>query len=142
MSTPKTIQVDIVSAEKSMFSGKAESVVATAIYGEIGILPNHAPLLAELKPGEVRVHINSNKTEIFYVSGGMLEVQPDSITILADTALRAKDIDEGKALEAKQRAERILNEKHTEFDYAKARADIAMAAAQLRAIQKLRDKHH
>lgn len=135
-----TIQVDIVSAEKALFSGRAESVVATAIYGEIGILPNHAPLLAELKPGEVRVNLG-DKTEIFYISGGMLEVQPDCITVLADTGLRAKDIDEAHAVKAKQRAEQILTEKHTDFDYAKARAELAMAAAQLRAIQKLRDKH-
>ncbi len=141
MSTVKTIQVDIVSAEKALFSGRAESLVATAIYGEVGILPNHAPLLAELKPGEVRVKINENTTEIFYISGGMLEVQPDSVTVLADTAERAKDLDEAQALKAKQRAEQILHEKHTDFDYAKARAEIAMAAAQLRAIQKLRDKH-
>lgn len=141
MSTAKTIQVDIVSAEKALFSGRAESLVATAIYGEVGILPNHAPLLAELKPGEVRVKIDDTKTEIFYISGGMLEVQPDSVTVLADTAERAKDLDEAEALKAKQNAERILHEKHTDFDYAKARAEIAMAAAQLRAIQKLRDKH-
>jgi F-type H+-transporting ATPase subunit epsilon len=141
MSTVKTIQVDIVSAEKALFSGRAESLVATAIYGEVGILPNHAPLLAELKPGEVRVKINENTTEIFYISGGMLEVQPDSVTVLADTAERAKDLDEAQALKAKQNAERVLHEKHTDFDYAKARAEIAMAAAQLRAIQKLRDKH-
>ncbi|MFA6036560.1 MAG: F0F1 ATP synthase subunit epsilon [Legionellales bacterium] len=137
----KMIQVDIVSAEKALFSGKAESIVATAIEGEVGILPNHAPLLAELKPGEVRVNLGNDKIEIFYISGGMLEVQPDSVTILADTAERAKDLDEAKALQAQQRAEQILQEKHTDFDYAKARSELAMAAAQLRAIQKLRDRH-
>ncbi len=136
-----TIKVDIVSAEKALFSGEAQSVVATAVGGEMGILPNHAPLLAELKPGEVRLTISADKTEIFYISGGMLEVQPDCVTILADTALRAKDIDEAAAQKAQQRAEQILQEKHTDFDYAKARAELAMAAAQLRAIQKLRDRH-
>jgi F-type H+-transporting ATPase subunit epsilon len=135
-----TIQVDIVSAEKELFSGVAESVVATAIDGELGILPKHAPLLAELKPGEVRVNLGGGKIEIFYISGGMLEVQPDCVTVLADTALRAKDIDEAAALKAQQRAQQLLHEKHAEFDYAKARADLANAAAQLRAIQKLRDK--
>lgn len=137
----KMIQVDIVSAEKALFSGKAQSVVATAIEGEVGILPNHAPLLAVLKPGEVRVSLGNNKIEIFYISGGMLEVQPDSVAILADTAERAKDLDEAKALQAQKQAEQMLHEKHTDFDYAKARAELAMAAAQLRAIQKLRDKH-
>ncbi len=136
-----TIQVDIVSAEKALFSGKAESVVATAVFGEVGILPKHAPMLAELKPGEIRLNLGGGKTEIFYISGGMLEVQPDGVTVLADTALRAKDIDEAQALKAQQRAEQVLHEKHTDFDYAKARAELAMAAAQLRAIQKLRDKH-
>jgi F-type H+-transporting ATPase subunit epsilon len=135
------IQVDIVSAEKALFSGKAESVVATAVEGEVGILPHHAPMLAELKPGEVRLNLGEGKIEIFYISGGMLEVQPDCVTILADTAERAKDLDEAQALKAQQSAEQILQEKHTDFDYAKARAELAMAAAQLRAIQKLRDKH-
>lgn len=135
------IQVDIVSAEKALFSGKAESVVATAVEGEVGILPHHAPMLAELKPGEVRLNLGEGKIEIFYISGGMLEVQPDCVTILADTAERAKDLDEAQALKAQHSAEQLLQEKHTDFDYAKARAELAMAAAQLRAIQKLRDKH-
>lgn len=136
-----TIKVDIVSAEQALFSGEAESLVATAVEGELGILPKHTPLLAELKPGEVRVNIDAHKTEIFYISGGMLEVQPDSVTVLADTALRAKDIDEAAALKAKQHAEQILKEKHTDFDYAKARAELIIAAAQLHAIQKLRERH-
>ncbi len=135
-----TIKVDIVSAEKELFSGQAISVVATAVGGELGILPKHTPLLAELKPGEIRVNISETQTEIFYISGGMLEVQPDGVTVLADTALRADDIDEAAAIQAKQRAEQMLHEQHTDFDYAKARAELAVAAAQLHAIQKLRER--
>jgi len=135
------IQVNIVSAENELFSGQAESLVATADFGEVGILPNHAPLLAELKPGQVRVNLDKDTQEIFYISGGMLEVQPECATVLADTALRAHDLDEAAAIKAKQSAEDLLQDTQAEFDYAKARAELANAAAQLAAIQKLRERH-
>lgn len=135
-----TIHVDIVSAENEIFSGAAEMVIAPAIMGEVGILPRHAPLLTQLKPGEVRVRMPGGQEESFYVSGGMLEVQPYIVTVLTDTALRAKDIDEAAALEAKQRAEQAIQDRTSEFEYAKAQAELAQAVAQLQAIQKLRDR--
>lgn len=133
-----TVHVDIVSAEASIFSGLAEMVIASAANGEVGILPRHAPFLTTLKAGEVRVKISKTQEEPFYVSGGLLEVQPHKITILADTAQRAHDIDEAAALEAKQRAEKLLSDKKSAFDYAKAQAELAEAMAQLRAIERLR----
>lgn len=135
-----TIHVDIVSAESEIFSGPAEMVFAPAIMGEVGILPRHAPLLTQLKPGEVRVRMPGGQEEFFYVSGGMLEVQPHVVTVLTDTALRAKDVDEAAALEAKQRAEQAIQDRTSEFEYAKAQAELAEAVAQLQAIQKLRDR--
>ncbi len=134
-----TIHVDIVSAEKAIFSGPAEMVFASAAMGDVGILPRHAPLLTPLKPGEVRIKKEGGDEEFFYVSGGMLEVQPHVVTVLADTAARAKDLDEAAALEAKQRAEQAMVDKTSEFEYAKAQIELAEAAAQLQAIQKLRD---
>jgi len=135
-----TIHVDIVSAENEIFSGPAEMVFAPAIMGEVGILPRHAPLLTQLKPGDVRVKLPDGQEEIFYVSGGVLEVQPHVVTVLSDTALRAKDVDEAAALEAKQRAEQAIQDRTSEFEYAKAQTELAEAVAQLQAIQKLRDK--
>jgi F-type H+-transporting ATPase subunit epsilon len=135
-----TIHVDIVSAENEIFSGPAEMVFAPAVMGEVGILPRHAPLLTQLKPGEVRLKLPGGQEEFFYVSGGMLEVQPHVVTVLTDTALRAKDVDEAAALEAKQRAEQALQDRASEFEYAKAQAELAEAVAQLQAIQKLRDR--
>lgn len=135
-----TIHVDIVSAETEIFSGSAEMVFAPAIMGEVGILPRHAPLLTQLKPGEVRLKLPGGDEEFFYVSGGMLEVQPHVVTVLTDTAMRAKDVDEAAALEAKQRAEQALQDRTSEFEYAKAQAELAEAVAQLQAIQKLRDR--
>jgi F-type H+-transporting ATPase subunit epsilon len=133
-----TIHVDIVSAEAAIFSGLAELVIAPAIQGEVGILPRHAPLLTQLREGEVRLKISSTREESFYISGGMLEVQPYKVTVLSDTALRAHDIDEAAALEAKQRAEKMLSDKKTDFEYAKAQAELTEAMLQLRAIEKLR----
>ncbi len=133
-----TIHVDIVSAEAQIFSGLAEMVIAPAEKGEVGILPRHAPLLTTLRAGDIRVKINAQEEEIFYVSGGMLEVQPHKVTVLSDTALRAHDLDEEAALEAKQRAEQLLQNRQAAFDYAKAQAELAEAIAQLRAIEKLR----
>lgn len=135
-----TIHVDIVSAEAEIFSGLAEMVFAPAVMGEVGILPSHAPLVTTLKPGEVRVRHPGGEEESFYVSGGMLEVQPHVVTVLSDTALRAHDLDEAAALEAKERAERALKDRQADIDEAKARAEFAQAAAQLQAIQRLRKK--
>ena len=133
-----TIHVDIVSAEGEIFSGAAAMVFAPAQMGDLGIAPNHAPLLTGLRPGGVRVQTPEGEELFFYVSGGMLEVQPDVVTVLADTAIRAENIDEAKALEAKRRAEDALAGQTAEFEYAKAQAELAEAIAQLRAIEKLR----
>ena len=134
----QTMQLDIVSAEKSIFSGAVEFVSARAVHGDVGILPRHAPLLVQLQPGEVRVKMPGGEEEYFYVAGGIMEVQPNIVTVLADTAARAKDLDEAAALEAKARAERALKDRSADIDYAKAQAELAAAMAQLRAIQNLR----
>ena len=134
-----TIHVDIVSAESSIFSGSANMVFAPGAMGDLGIMPRHTPLLTALKPGEVRVQTEEGE-ETFYVSGGILEIQPHVVTVLSDTALRAKDIDEAAALEAKQRAEDALKDKASEFEYAEAERQLAEAVAQLQTIQKLRKK--
>ena len=132
-----TVHVDIVSAEREIFSGQAEMVFAPLVTGEVGILPRHAPLLARMKPGEVRVKTATEELS-FYVSGGMLEVQPNVVTILADTAIRGADLDEARALEAKRAAEEAMKNRTANMDYAKAQAELAEAIAQLHAIQKLR----
>jgi F-type H+-transporting ATPase subunit epsilon len=132
-----TIHVDIVSAEKEIFSGLVEAVFASAIMGEVGIYPRHTPMLTRLKPGEVRVLVNG-KEEQFYVSGGMLEVQPHVVTVLADTAMRADDVDEAAALEAKADAEQALKDTDAKMDYAQAQAKLAEAMAQLRSIERMR----
>ena len=137
-----TLHVDIVSAETEIFSGTATMIFAPAEMGEVGIAPRHAPLLTRLKPGEVRVLTEGKEEQSFFVSGGMLEVQPHVVTILADTAIRAADIDEAQAVEAKERAEKMLADKTADIDYAKAQAELAQSIAQLRAIQKLREKAH
>jgi F-type H+-transporting ATPase subunit epsilon len=136
-----TIHVDIVSAEREIFSGVAELVVAPAEMGEVGIAARHAPFLTRLKPGEVRVKVSDHETQPFYISGGVLEVQPHLVTILADTAIRAKDIDEAAAMEAKRQAEEMLSDKSGRIDYAKAQAQLIEAMAQLRTIEKLRKGH-
>jgi F-type H+-transporting ATPase subunit epsilon len=133
-----TIHVDIVSAEGEIFSGEATMVFAPAEMGEVGIAPRHAPLLTGLKPGEVRVEVPDGEMQYFYVSGGALEVQPHRVTVLADTAARARDIDEAAALEAKQRAEEALKDREAKIDVARAQAELAEAMAQLRAIERLR----
>ena len=136
-----TMQVDIVSAEESLFSGVAEFVAAPSIMGEVGIYPRHAPMLTAIKPGSVRVKkAMSDEEEFFYVSGGILEVQPDVVTVLADTALRGADLDEAKALEAKHRAEEAMKNKDAVMEFAKAEAELAEAIAQLAAIEKLRKR--
>jgi F-type H+-transporting ATPase subunit epsilon len=134
-----TIHVDIVSAEGEIFSGLAEMVYAPAVMGEVGIAPRHTPLVTQLKPGEVRVETEGGKEmQHFYVSGGVLEVQPHMVTVLADTAIRAADLDEAAAQEAKRRAEDAMVNRTSEFEYAKAQAELAEAAAQLRAIERIR----
>lgn len=134
-----TINVDIVSAEGAIHSGSAEMVYAPAEMGEVGISPRHTPLVTRLKPGEVRVDEGHGKEQQhFYVNGGILEVQPHLVTVLADTAVRAADLDEAAALEAKQKAEEVLAGKRADFEYAKAQSELAEAVAQLRAIERLR----
>jgi F-type H+-transporting ATPase subunit epsilon len=133
-----TIHVDIVSAEGEIFAGEATMVFAPASGGEIGIAPRHAPLLTTLKSGEVRVRDLQGEEHLFWVGGGALEVQPHKVTVLADTAARAKDLDEAAALAAKQRAEEALRDRVGAMEIAEAQAELARAAAQLRAIEKLR----
>ena len=133
-----TIRVDIVSAEKEIFHGPAELVVATGEMGELGIAPRHAPLITRLKPGQVRVITPGGEEQFFYVSGGILEVQPQVVTILADTAIRAKDLDEAAARKAKEHAERILENRTDAMEVAQAQAELAQALAQLQALERLR----
>ncbi len=135
-----TIQVEIVSAKEKIFSGVAEMVYAPAVLGEVGVAPGHTPLISPLKAGEVRLDVGDQKEEFFFISGGILEVQPHVVTVLSDTAIRADDLNESAAIEAKQRAEAALADQNSEFDIAKAKAEIAIAAAQIAAIQKLRKR--
>ena len=135
-----TIHVDIVSAEREIFSGLAEMVFAPAELGEVGISPRHAPLITRLNPGEVRVKVSDDESYPFYISGGLLEVQPHLVTILADTAIRAKDIDEAAALNAKAKAEEALADKSGKMDYATAEAELAQAVMKLRTLDRLRKR--
>ena len=136
----KTIHVDIVSAEGQIFSGEASMVFVPGSRGDLGIAPRHAPLLTTLKAGEVRVQSEGAEEQSFYVGGGSLEVQPNRVTVLADTAARAKDLDEAAALAAKQRAEDAVRQRTDKMDIAEAQAELARAVAQLRAIERLRKK--
>jgi F-type H+-transporting ATPase subunit epsilon len=135
-----TVHVDIVSAEKEIFSGSVEMVFAPGELGELGISPRHAPLITKLNPGEVRVKISDTESYPFYISGGLLEVQPHLVTILADTAVRAKDIDEVAALEAKAKAEEALADKSGKLDYATAQSQLQQAVMQLRTLDRLRKR--
>jgi len=136
-----TIHCDIVSAEEQIYSGEAEFVVLPGIMGELGIYPRHTPLFTAIRPGAVRMRVpNQAQEEFVFVQGGFLEVQPHHITVLADTAIRAKDLDEAKALDAKRKAEEAMADRSAELDYARAQAELAEAVAQLSAIQKLRRK--
>lgn len=137
-----TFHLDIVSAESAIFSGLAEMVVATGALGELGIFPGHTPLLTSLKPGFVRVQEQGGKEVVFYISSGMLEVQPTVVTVLADTVVRADHLDEAAALAAKQQAEKMLTEKTAKREYAEALTELALATAQLQAIKQLRKKSH
>ena len=135
-----TVHCDIVSAEEAIFSGLVEMVIAHGALGDLGIAPGHAQLLTELKPGPVRVVVQGGEEQVYYVSGGFLEVQPSTVTILADTAVRAGDVDEAAAIEAQKAAEAALANQAGEFDYGRAAAQLAEAAAQLRTIQALKKK--
>jgi F-type H+-transporting ATPase subunit epsilon len=135
-----TVHVDIVSAESEIFSGLVEMIFAPASMGELGIAPGHTPLLTKLNPGEVRVKLAGGEEEAYYVSGGMLEVQPNVVTVLSDTAVRAADLDEAQALQARDHAREALKNQTTEVNYAAALAEYAEAAAQLQAIDRLRKR--
>ena len=136
---PNTIHVDVVSAEESIYSGEAEFVVLPGVMGELGVYPKHTPLITQIKPGEVRIKIPGQAEEqIVFVQGGYLEIQPDVVTVLSDTAIRANDLDEAKALQAKQAAEQALQNKASKEDIARAEGELAGALAQLAAIRKLR----
>ena len=134
-----TMHIDIVSAEEEIFSGTAEAVFAPLSSGEVGIYPRHTPMIGELKAGEIRVRSGESE-DSYYVSGGVLEVQPHVITVLSDTAIRAHDLDEATALEAKRQAEEAMADRKTDLDFARAQAELAEAVAQLNMIRKLREK--
>ena len=136
----KKLQVDIVSAEQEIFSGEADMVIAPGEAGELGILPEHMPLLTRVKPGTVRVQNEGSPEEVIYVSGGMMEVQPDRVTVLADTSVRAHDLDEAKALESMRDAEEALKNRGSAGSIASAQAELAAAAAQIAAIRKLKNR--
>ena len=135
-----TFQVDVVSAEEQIFSGQAEFVALPGEAGELGIYPKHTPLITRIRPGAVRIQVAGGGEEFVFVAGGILEVQPNAVTVLADTAIRGGDLDEAKAQAAKKQAEELMLNKESKIDYAKAQAEMAAAIAQLAAIQKLRSK--
>jgi len=135
-----TMHLDIVSAEKEIFSGRAEIVIAPAVMGEVGIHARHTPMLTPLKPGEVKITKQGGEEEFIYVSGGMMEVQPSTVTILSDTAVRAQDLDEAAALQAKQAAEEAIKDREGNIDLAEAQVKLLEAIAQLRMIEHFRKK--
>ena len=135
------MHLDIVSAEEEIFSGNVKNIIASAIMGEVGIYPKHTPMITPLKPGEVKIITEENEEKLFFISGGVIEVQPDVVTVLADTAIRGKDLDEAKAIESKKRAEEALADKSDNIDAAKALAELAQAAAQLKMIDAIRKKN-
>ena len=134
----KTMRLDIVSAEEELFSAEVQMIYAPAEMGEVGITPKHTPLLTKLKAGDVRAEISDSETKIFFISGGILEIQPNAVTILSDTAERADSLDESEALKAKEAAEQSLADQQSTIDYTKAAAQLAEAVARLKTIQKLR----
>ncbi len=137
-----TIQVDVVSAEEQIYSGPAEFVALPGEAGELGIYPKHTPLITRIKPGAVRIRVPGQTEEEFvFVAGGILEVQPKTVTVMADTAIRGKDLDEAKANQVKKMAEEAMTNRESDIDYAVAQAELAIAVAQLAAIQKLRKKN-
>ena len=137
-----TVHIDVVSAEASIFSGEAAFVVAPASAGEVGIYPNHAPMITTIKPGALRIQLADTAEEVvIFISGGLLEVQPGMITVLADTAIRGHDLDEAKAIAAKLAAEEAMKNRSSDMDYAKAQAELSEAMAQIHAIERLRKTH-
>ena len=136
-----TIHVDIVSAEKEIWSGSASMIFAPGVMGELGIAPRHTPLLTRLKPGEVRVRDEEDNETSFFISGGMLEIQPHMVTVLADTAVRAADIDEAEAIASKQRAEEMMSDKQSDMDLARAQAELAELAALVETIKKVKSRN-
>ena len=137
-----TVHIDVVSAEAAIFSGEAEFVVAPASAGEVGIYPNHAPMITTIKPGALRIQLADAAEEVvIFISGGLLEVQPGIITVLADTAIRGADLDEAKAISAKLAAEEAMKNRSSDMDYAKAQAQLSEAMAQIHAIERLRKTH-
>lgn len=136
----KTIQVEVVSAEESIFSGPAKFVALPGEVGELGILPGHVPLITRIKPGAVRIEKADGEEEFVFVAGGILEVQPKCVTVLSDTAIRGKDLDEAKANEARRAAEEALKNAKSEVDLAKAQSELAIMAAQIAALRKYRQK--
>jgi len=138
-----TVHIDVVSAEASIFAGEAEFVVVPASAGEVGIFPHHAPMVTTIKPGALRIKLSENQEEtLIFISGGLLEVQPGLITVLADTAVRGHDLDEAKAVAAKAAAEEVMKNRTSEMDYAKAQAELSEAIAQIQVIERLRKKGH
>ena len=134
------MHLDIVSAEEKIFSGNVKNIIAAAMMGEVGIFPKHTPMITPLKPGEVKIITEEDEEKLFFISGGVIEVQPDIVTVLADTAIRGEDLDEAKAEESKKRAEEALADKSDNIDAAKALAELAQAAAQLKVIETIRKK--
>jgi F-type H+-transporting ATPase subunit epsilon len=138
--TPHTLHVDVVSAHESIFSGEARFVVLPGEAGELGIYPRHTPLITRVKPGSVRIEMTDGREEFVFIAGGILEVQPNRVTVLSDTAIRGQDLDEQKAREAKQAAEEALKNARSEIDLAKAQSELAVMAAQIAALRKYRQK--
>ena len=138
-----TVHVDVVSGEAQIFSGLAEFVALPGESGELGILPGHTPLISRIKPGSVRLKLpNQTEEELIFVAGGMLEVQPGAVTVMADTAIRGNDLDEARALEAKKRAEEALQNQSAKIDYARAQAELMEAIAQISAIRRIKNRGH
>lgn len=136
-----TLHVDVVSAEKEVFSGEAHFVVLPGESGELGIMPGHTPLISRIKPGAVRIQMADGSEELVFVAGGLLEVQPKRVTVLADTAIRGEDLDEARALEVKARAEAALAENKSDVDYARAQSELTVAVAQIAALSKMLKRH-
>ncbi len=136
-----TLNVDVVSAEQEVFSGEATFVALPGESGELGIMPGHTPLITRIKPGAVRITLVDGSQELVFVAGGVLEVQPKGVTVLADTAIRGEDLDEARALEAKARAEAIITENKSDIDYARAQSELSVAVAQIAALSQMSKKH-
>ena len=136
----KTMRLDIVSAEEELFSAEVQMIYAPAEMGEVGISPKHTPLLTKLKAGDVRAEISENETKIFFISGGILEIQPNAVTILSDTAIRESDLDEDRAKKSELAAKQAMENSNSDMDLVKAKTELAQAAAQLRLIKKLKGK--